>query len=544
MSREGTTQVKILTVLSDGKPRTSREIDKELKLGSDSVESALGRLWRGSRVLRTAKPHVSNDKVFRGRAGNVSNQRQYHLYMTKLASVSSANFQGQMFVTYSRKYLDKRGAVDVQSKAKLILDFIEKNHDRAFYAKELVDALKDKGVRPSDIMSNVRRFEKKGVVYVRGYRMHDKQTPFKEGYLLTWIESNKPREEAIEGAIKRTNLVLDSRGSTSPVIERIHLIRDLILVATKLRDLISFEFIQNKLDCSLYEAEGANSRALQLYPDLKEVKLFNAYKYYYHASMTEEDLKVAIVFKQNYVRQMKGRQNRIGHNWEAAVEWFIDKYTVGAVFQTQKHRTSVMDPRRITLHLMKSVGGRKQNAEVDRVWSVTPGIFAQPITYVLECKWGLVQKRQVDDFLEVLRWSTDFGVNTSEGRSIKQGIVGVFAGSAFNPKESVKLKDETVISLATYAARINIQLLKAADFNEKMRERGIQKEVTVQGVCRAAKDEKEVRDVLTAIWEKPEKSDEIIVKVIGKNKEVYDFEKMLETTNSPSEELEKAAKVF
>lgn len=245
--------------------------------------------------------------------------------------------------------------------------------------------------------------------------------------------------------------------------------------------------------------------------------------------MTEEDLKVATAFKQNYVRQMKGKQNRIDHNWEAAVEWFIDKFTVGAVFQTQNHRTTVMDPRRITLHLMKSVGGRKQNAEVDRVWSVTPGVFAQPITYVLECKCGLVQKYVVDDFLEVLRWSTEFGVNTSEGRAIKQGVVGVFAGSAFDPQESVKLKDQK-ISLAAYAARINIQLLKAADFNEKMRERGIQKELTVQSVCRVAKNEKEVRELLSMVWESPNTGKEIIAKATEKNKEVYELEQMLENS--------------
>ena len=535
---------KILLLLSDGKPRSSKEIRGEIGFSRDSIESSLIRLWKQSKILRTTKPQVNTNKVFRGRAGKTSNLRQYHLYMARPGKTTSVNFQGKMLVTYSKEYADRRGSVNGKSKSMIVLDYIKDNRDRAFYSKELVETLKDKGVKPSDIMSNVRRFERSGLVYVRGYRMHDKQTPFKEGYLLTWIDSRKPREQAIEDAIRKTNLVLDSKASTSPIIERVHLIRDQILEATKLRDLVSFEFIQNKLDCSPYEGEGAISRALQLYPDLQVVKLFNAYNYYYHTSLAPEDLKVAIAFKQNYVRQMKGRHNRIGHNWEAAVEWFIDKFTVGAVFQTQNHRTNVMDPRRITLHLIKSVGGRKQNAEVDRVWSVTPGIFASPITYVLECKWGLVQKRQIDDFLEVLRWSTDFGVNTTEGRSIKQGIVGVFAGSAFNPKESVKLKDETVISLATYAARINIQLLKAADFNEKMRERGIQKEVTVQGVCRAAKDEKEVRDVLTAIWEKPEKSDEIIVKVIGKNKEVYEFEKMLETTNSPSEELEKAAQVF
>jgi len=95
----------------------------------------------------------------------------------------------------------------------------------------------------------------------------------------------------------------------------------------------------------------------------------------------------------------------------------------------------------------------------------------------------------------------------------------------------VKLKDETEICLATYVARNNIQLLKAADFNEKMRERGIQRETTVQAVCRVAKDEKEVREVLQAIWEAPEKSSEILSKAIGKNKDVYELKKMLEQGN-------------
>jgi hypothetical protein len=93
-----------------------------------------------------------------------------------------------------------------------------------------------------------------------------------------------------------------------------------------------------------------------------------------------------------------------------------------------------MDPRRITIHLIKPVGGRRQNAEVDRVWEVTPGIFAQPITYILECKWGLIQKKYLDDFFNVLKWSKEFGVDTPDGRQIKQGIVGVLAGSHLTPK--------------------------------------------------------------------------------------------------------------
>ena len=38
-----------------------------------------------------------------------------------------------------------------------------------------------------------------------------------------------------------------------------------------------------------YKAEHALKRTVQLYPDLKEVKLFNIYRYYYHNSLAEED---------------------------------------------------------------------------------------------------------------------------------------------------------------------------------------------------------------------------------------------------------------
>ncbi len=41
---------------------------------------------------------------------------------------------------------------------------------------------------------SVRRLERKGLVYVRGYR----ETSFKEGFLITWIDPSKPRELAME----------------------------------------------------------------------------------------------------------------------------------------------------------------------------------------------------------------------------------------------------------------------------------------------------------------------------------------------------------
>ncbi len=75
---------------------------------------------------------------------------------------------------------------------------------------------------------------------------------------------------------------------------------------------------------------------------------------------------------------------------------------------------------------------------------------------------------------------------------------------------------------------MNIQLLKAADFNEKLHERGADNDVTVQRICRVAKDETQVRVVLEAVWKEPAKADELLVRIAMENGKLFEFEKMLE----------------
>jgi hypothetical protein len=522
------TKRKILGVLSDGQPKSSSEIGESAGLNSNVVWAALRRYWHKNLVLRSKVPLRKPLHKFKGRAGIRRNLRSYHLYLLKPEKVDSLRLNDIEFVSYNYRTNGNRSGNGVNSKASLILHFIRENAYRAYFTTEIVRALSYACVKPSDIMSNVRRWEKKGLVFVRGYKLDERQTPFTEGYLVTWIDPLKPREEAIKEAVDKTELALEDKESTNPIIQRVHRIRDLILESSRLRELVSFTYIREHLSCSKYEAEVAVNRATQLYPDLMEIRLFNAFRYFYHNSMAEDELKAAIAMKENYIRITKGKANRIGHNWEAVAEWFIDRFTTGARFWTQNHRINSMDSRRITIHLIKSVGGRKRNAEVDRVWEVTPGIFAPPITYVLSCKWGLVCKRDVDDFLEVLRWSKEFGVNTPNGREIKQGVIGVFAGGSFNPKENVQLKNDCSISLTSYAARMNIQMLKAADFNTKLHQRGCPIQVSVQKICKVAKDEKQVREILENVWKDSEKSKEILDMFTEKNRRVYEFEKMLE----------------
>jgi hypothetical protein len=525
------TKDKIIDVLSDGKPRGVRGIAKETGLTADSVGMALRRYWREGLFLRIENPIRKANKEFKGRAGIVKNTRSYYLYTIRQTDTDSVSLGGYRFVEYSPDRLDNRGSGT--SKAQVVLDFLKENCEQAWFSTKVFERLKNRGVKQPDVMNTCRRYEKKGLVYVRGYRSDDRQTPFQEGYLLTWIDQDKPREEALNEAVERTDKALTDKSTTNSTIERVHIVRDQIVTSSQLGELVGFQFLQNKMDCSERQAEYAVKRALQLYPSIKEIKIFNNYRYYHHESMIQEELQALVAMKENYLRKTKGRDARVGHNWEACVEWFVDRFTVGAKFETQNHRDRKMDNRRITLHLLRSVGDRRSNAEVDRVWQVTPSVFSPTITYILECKYGVVRKRDVDEFFDVLRWSKRFGVDTKNGRELRQGIVGLFAGGTFNPKEKAHVRGKT-ITLAEYAGRMNIRLLKASDFNQKLHERGCSQEVTVQKICKRCKDEGEVRETLNRIWEKPKKSIQALSGLVKKNEELFEFEKMLvETREKP-----------
>lgn len=279
----------ILAMLADGKPKSHRDVVKETGLSQPAVWTTLLRLWKEGAVLRTDEPICESEKVFRGRAGIVRIMRPYHLYLLKRDGVERLSRDGHKFVGFSPKYLDVRGG-GKKSKAKIVLNFLKKNRSKAWFSTEIVDALKDKGIRSGDIMANVRRYEKMGLVCIRGYHMEGRDTPFREGYLITWVDQVKQNEKALDEAVKRTSLALEKNRLSSPFVQRVHMVRDLIVELSKLGELVGAGYIQNRLGCSEHEADQAIVRAVQLYPDLREVKLFNAYKYFYHSSMDEKSL--------------------------------------------------------------------------------------------------------------------------------------------------------------------------------------------------------------------------------------------------------------
>lgn len=173
--------------------------------------------------------------------------------------MESVEFNKRRFIGYSKEHLDQRGGGRI-SKAHMILNFLKECREEALFSKDIVEALKAYGVKPWDIMANVRRFERKRLVYVRGYKMDERQTPFKRGYLITWLDPEKERERAVD----RNDSALEGQASSSPLMERVHRIRGVVLEHSKLRDLVSHTYIENKLECTRHEANRAVGRGLQL----------------------------------------------------------------------------------------------------------------------------------------------------------------------------------------------------------------------------------------------------------------------------------------
>lgn len=72
---------KILSVLSDGKPRTSKEISDETRLTQPSVWRGILRCWEKGLVLRSEKPIFEVSEKLRGRLGYRRNTSSFYYYV-------------------------------------------------------------------------------------------------------------------------------------------------------------------------------------------------------------------------------------------------------------------------------------------------------------------------------------------------------------------------------------------------------------------------------------------------------------------------------
>jgi len=209
MGRKASAVGRIQALLADGNPRSSREIALELGWGLGATSQALRRAWESGVVLRTADPIYAAEKQPSDKLDAASNLRSYHLYCIS-KDRGEAAISDRRFVGFSKSYLDPRGGGS-RSKARAIREFLASNSHRALYSTEIAQSLKDIGVKTGDVMSCVRRLEGHGLVYVRGYEAKGRQTPFKEGYLMTWLDLNRPKDKAIREAVERTDATLGGK---------------------------------------------------------------------------------------------------------------------------------------------------------------------------------------------------------------------------------------------------------------------------------------------------------------------------------------------
>jgi len=107
--------------------------------------------------------------------------------------------------------------------------------------------------------------------------------------------------------------------TSNTIHERVRLIRDQLLTTN---ELLSLSYFKNILGCDVDSTKRALRRATQLYSDIEQVKIFDKFTYYHLNCMKPEDLAANIEMKKNYIRVRFGRENRIGHNWEAAPQLF------------------------------------------------------------------------------------------------------------------------------------------------------------------------------------------------------------------------------
>jgi len=75
MGRAASALIKIRALLADGRPRSSRDIARELGWGFGATSQALRRAWEASVVLRTVSPIYETERRRRGRAGVATNLR-------------------------------------------------------------------------------------------------------------------------------------------------------------------------------------------------------------------------------------------------------------------------------------------------------------------------------------------------------------------------------------------------------------------------------------------------------------------------------------
>jgi len=131
--------------MSDGKPRSTREVTEQIGVTARAAESACRRYWKAGLLLRSEKPFHAANRVFAGRAGTSYNTRSFYLFVLGNGG-EEAVAEEIRFLSHSNTPRTLK-----PNKAQLVLDFLRENGDKAFYTTEIAARLKESGVTIRDV---------------------------------------------------------------------------------------------------------------------------------------------------------------------------------------------------------------------------------------------------------------------------------------------------------------------------------------------------------------------------------------------------------
>jgi len=523
-SRDRTLISRVMRLLDDGHPRNIKQIAQELNVAEKNVHNPVHVLYARGGILRTEKPHTPES------ARKWEKLPPRYLWTISPDGEKDATIGGEKYIAYKKR--------EGKSLSQHIIEYVTTHlRDKAAFTTQVRKDLEESlGVRVLQttvmcVLSNHRHRE----VYIRGYQGAERMTPFEQGYAVTWLDSNLPREQGLAEAKERTDKFLQDKQTTSPLFQRVHNIFDIVTDVSLKRDIASQIFIISEVGCSRHQLELALKKTLEFYPSIKRVSIFGdeqgnyGYPHYYNEKiLSHDDLEAAVKAKQQYLMKVKTSDERKGHALEGVVWWSLEKFR-RARFLPQKHRTEGMHPYRHTIHLMKPVRRRKKSAEIDGVWeSSEPSLLCNnmEVTNLLEVKFNLVRRDDIEDFLDIARFSKEFGADDRHGRVIRNGVVLWMAGAAIDNKASILVGND-YLTVASFASRLGIKFIPVSQINEQLQRRGWEK-ASVKAICRVAKDAHEAMEALDQIWAHPKEAKGIISKYTEQNKSILEQERMLE----------------
>ena len=524
-----TGQERVMRLLLDHTPRSTRRVGQELGLSEERAYNALHELYEKGAVLRTEKVHVSKaERKWR-------RQARYHLWIAADESGKKRCFlNGERYVGYGKR--------EGRSLAETILNHVKTNlRDHAIFTtdlKEKVEQESGEPVQQSMIMGSIRA-RRDPEVYVSGHEGPLRVTPFEQGYAVTWINPNLPRNEAIKQAEEKISKLVRTDERSSPHFRRVHEAYDLVTSISMRRDIASSILVMSVLNCTRHELEVTLLRLLEYYPSVKKIAVFGdehgdyGYPHFYNSDVIGQvDVEAAVRAKERFIMKIKKSDERKGHALEGVSWWALQK-TQHVKFERQQHRFEGMHPNRHTLHLTQPVRGRKRNAEIDGYWRSRSGqgelhqlSSNEWIDNVLEVKFDLIGRNVLEEFRDVLKSSSEFGVDTQDGREIKNGVVLWMIGAAIDNKAHIRIGNE-YLNIAVYAGRLGIKFIPISQINQLLRNHGWTK-ASVQAICRIAKDANEAMIIMDEVWKYPKSAEKVLDRYREQNKFILEQERLLE----------------